>query len=303
MFALNTDSIDDAVAALSPNQLLCQSGEYEVWVTNAATSPEIVEHIASVRLEAFGQAGASANARTDRDRYDDDYLQLFLWHRTQCRVVGGYRLGLVDRLLALKGVNGLYSSSLFTFSEAFIGELSNAIELGRSFIVSDHQRSFTPLLLLWKGISTFLYNNPRYHVLLGSVGIHDSYSVASQQLITEFLACNHLDKYWAEHVLARSPVARNAHKERASDCSFKQLSKLVSELEPDAKGVPVLIRQYLKLGAEFLDFHVDKDFGSTACLLRVDLRYTPQSTLARYMGKAEVQAYQSYHQNMNRRSA
>lgn len=59
---------------------------------------------------------------------------------------------------------------------------------------------------------------------------------------------------------------------------------MVAALEPDGKGAPVLLRQYLKLGGRMLGFNIDPDFGdSLDCLVLVDLRRTEPRLLQRYM--------------------
>ena len=56
-------------------------------------------------------------------------------------------------------------------------------------------------------------------------------------------------------------------------------------MEPDGKGVPVLLRQYLKLNATLLEFNVDPEFANCLdALLMVDLRTAPGVVLKRYMG-------------------
>ncbi len=57
-------------------------------------------------------------------------------------------------------------------------------------------------------------------------------------------------------------------------------------MEIDRKGVPVLLKQYLKLGGELVAFHVDRRFADALDgLIVVDLRKTDARVLERYMGK------------------
>ena len=64
------------------------------------------------------------------------------------------------------------------------------------------------------------------------------------------------------------------------------VSNLVSKLESDQKGVPVLLKQYLKLGGYVLSFNVDPDFNDVLdCMIVVDLPRNDQKTLKRYMGQ------------------
>ena len=63
-------------------------------------------------------------------------------------------------------------------------------------------------------------------------------------------------------------------------------SALIADVETDRKGVPVLLKQYLKLGGELVAFHVDRRFADALDgLIVVDLRKTDVRVLERYMGK------------------
>jgi hypothetical protein len=78
----------------------------------------------------------------------------------------------------------------------------------------------------------------------------------------------------------------------------ESLSGLVSALEPDGKGIPVLMRQYLKLGGEILSLSVDPDFsGVLDGLMVVDLLRTPGELLERYLGKEGLERFLAYHES------
>ncbi len=63
------------------------------------------------------------------------------------------------------------------------------------------------------------------------------------------------------------------------------ISVPISDIETDGKGVPILLKQYLKLGGKLLGFNVDPSFSETLDgLVLVDLRQTEASMLRRYMG-------------------
>jgi hypothetical protein len=64
-----------------------------------------------------------------------------------------------------------------------------------------------------------------------------------------------------------------------------------------AKGVPVLLRQYLKLGARFFSFNVDTAFGDAIdALMYVDLAQT--DILDRYMGKEAATNFFAHHRRL-----
>ena len=57
-------------------------------------------------------------------------------------------------------------------------------------------------------------------------------------------------------------------------------------------GVPVLLRQYLRLGGKLLGFNVDPEFANALDgLILVDLTKTDLKLLERYLGKTEATAF------------
>jgi hypothetical protein len=65
-----------------------------------------------------------------------------------------------------------------------------------------------------------------------------------------------------------------------------EINALLSELEEDGKGMPVLLRQYLKLNARLLAFSIDPDFGHVVDgLMVVDLLDVERGILQRYLGR------------------
>ena len=203
----------------------------------------------------------------DLDAYDASYLHLFLWSKTEWRLVGGYRLGLADRITRTAVVNGLYTHSLFEMSSRFVAELNPAIEMGRSFIHPNFQRQAAPLSLLWRGIGEFIVQHPQYQNLFGPVSISQSYSRTSKNLLLRFLKANYFDHRLSQEVRPRTPYrhpqsipTRNSLRNTPND--LEEISNLISEIEQDNNGVPVLVRHYLRLGSRFLSFNVDRDFSN-----------------------------------------
>ena len=96
---------------------------------------------------------------------------------------------------------------------------------------------------------------------------------------------------WNE-VRAYNPP-RKADLKRSESCILplgladaQGLSQLVADIEEDGKGIPVLLRQYLKLNGKILSFSVDKHFGDVLdCLILVDIFKTPERSIKRYLGK------------------
>jgi hypothetical protein len=120
-------------------------------------------------------------------------------------------------------------------------------------------------------------------------------------MLVEFLKRHCLDNELSRLIKPRTPVRRH-HPLTGLSKDFAQLpdldtiSALLSQLEPDQKGVPVLLRQYLKLGGKLLGFNLDTQFGDAIDgLIMVDLPKTDLKTLQKYMGRDEATAYLSQH--------
>ena len=77
-----------------------------------------------------------------------------------------------------------------------------------------------------------------------------------------------------------------------SGFDIDDLSELVSEIEQKPTGVPVLLRQYLRLGGKLLGFNVDPKFANALDgLILVDLTKTDPKLLERYLGKSEARSF------------
>ncbi len=291
----------DEVAALPESALMAESGELQVYSAKAQQIPFILQEIGRLREVTFRATGEGTGHEIDLDLYDNYYLHLFIWNNKKQEVVGAYRMGLGDEIMAGYGIKGFYSYSLFNYSKKLIKELNPAIELGRSFVRQEYQRSFAPLMLLWKGIGGFVARNPRYRKLFGPVSISSDYLPASQQLMVDFLKESNHQPQLARHVKARNPFRAPSLSELAktllNSADLSAISELISEIEPDHKGVPILLKQYLKLGGSILEFNVDRQFNNAIDgLILVDLLETDAKVLGKYMGRESAQQFIAAHQ-------
>jgi putative hemolysin len=290
------------LAALPADQLLVSSGANEVWCVEARQIPELLREIGRQREIAFRLVGEGTGRALDLDRFDATYRHLILWDRAAGAVAGAYRLGEVDRLLAASGQSGLYTDTLFAYDPAFFRQLGPALELGRSFVAPDYQRSFGALLLLWRGIGRFIVANPRYRHLFGPVSISDSYQPISRVLMVGFLQAAHRAPELERLVRPRTPIVlpRRRHWDKrpaSANCGgLEDLGALVADIEPDRKGVPILLKQYLRMAGRVAAFNRDQRFSDVwDCLLAVDLCRTPDALLARYLGKDGLAEFRAHH--------
>ena len=283
--------------------------KFEVYCAHASELLDVLPEIGRLREITFRSVGEGTGTACDLDAYDEYYQHLFIWDREQHAIVGAYRLGLVDEIMNTSDQNTdvkcLYSRSLFNYRKQFISTLGNAIELGRSFVRVEYQRSLSPLLLLWKGIAAFVSQRPHYTTLFGPVSISNSYSAISRSLLTQFLEIHYYDKDRAQQI---KPTRKQKHPKKVfwtSDMLHQLgdeqlISKLIYRMEGD-KGIPVLIRQYLNLKGRLVCFNLDKNFNDALDgMIVVNLTEVPERTLGRYMGREQAALYLKSHlaQNM-----
>lgn len=280
-------------------QRLAVIGRFSVQYARASQIPWSLQEIGRLREVTFRAAGEGTGNSADIDLYDSYYLHLWIWDHEAEMIVGAYRMGRTDEIVARYGLDALYTQSLFKFGRTLLRVLDPAIELGRSFVRQEYQRSFAPLMLLWRGIGLYMAREPRYAVLFGAVSISNSYTQASRRLMVEFLTENNSDDRLARLVKPRSPFRHGRWRGVLRHGELKdidQVSRLIESMEPDRKGIPVLLRQYLKLGGRLLAFSADEEFSDVLDGLMVcDLRNSDLKILAKYMGEEGVQRFRVQH--------
>ncbi len=284
------------------NGLLASHGSLSVFVGAAPEIPHLLREIGRLREVTFREVGEGTGEDVDLDRFDDYYLHIFLWDEKARCLVGAYRLGRADMILRRFGKKGLYTNTLFKFRKPFLHHLDDALEMGRSFIVPDYQRSLGTLPLLWRGVLTWVARNPRYKKLFGPVSISQDYLGLSRKLIVEFLKDNKLHPDLATLVKPRKPFRYMKNRKLLREFISAELnnvddfSALISSLEEDGKGIPTLLKHYLKLNGTLASFNVDKAFQSCLDgLIIVDVTETDPRLLAKYMGEEQCIGYLKHH--------
>jgi putative hemolysin len=247
--------------------------------------PQTLREITRLRELTFRDMQEGSGAAVDTDAFDETYLQLFVWDTERSAIVGGYRLGQTDELRAREGNAGIYLGIMFDFDEAFYAG-PPMLEIGRSFVTPDYQRSHSSLYLLWCGIGRYLVQNPKYRRVYGVVSmsrLYDSRTIAAlrdallepeAQITPKAAYAPDLGDQWREYLARNKPLP------------MRDVSKIVKALEAGQRDVPVLIRHYHKLGAQFLSAAVDGNFNNTpGLLLHLDVPAIPPKYLKQYFGQ------------------
>lgn len=308
--AESPDVLEREIKALAPSQILVRGGVFDVCLARSQEIPRTLLDIGRQREIAFRAAGEGSGQPRDLDRFDRHYLHLFVWDRERRAIAGAYRIGATDEILPRFGVTALYTNTLFRFDERLLAAINPALELGRAFVPPEYQRDYSPLLLLWRAIAAFVFDNPRYRMLFGPVSISNTYQSVSRQILARFLYATSYRADLGELVVPRNPPAFLRHGAPVSPAAgslirtLADVGALLAEIEADQKGVPVLVRQYLKLNARLLGFNLDPAFGSVLDgLMLVDLVEVDRTILARYMGAERATRFLALHGAAPRRRA
>ena len=114
------EQLTQELASLPTDMTLFEQGDYAVYCAPTQAIPNLMQEIGRIREQSFRAVGEGSGLACDLDEYDLYYNQLFVWHKKDQQIVGAYRLGLVDQLIKEKGLEGLYSRSLFNYDQTFI---------------------------------------------------------------------------------------------------------------------------------------------------------------------------------------
>ncbi|MGE8283594.1 MAG: lysophospholipid acyltransferase family protein [Stenotrophomonas lactitubi] len=258
----------------------------------AADSPLLLE-LGRLRELTFRQVGEGTGRSRDLDDFDLHYQHIVIWDGTAQRIAGAYRIMRGAQALARRGLAGLYSASLFRYSDDAIARIAEGLELGRSFVVPDYWGSRS-LDYLWQGIGAYLQCQPGIRYLFGAVSI----SAALPRDAREQLVAYYQRYYGAAdgRVQSNRPfqyfAAPPCFGELDAAAAFDVLKANLAAL---GTGVPTLYRQYTDLcepgGARFLAFGVDPDFSdSIDGLIEVDLHAIRPHKRKRYLRDAGMPA-------------
>ena len=296
----------DDIAALPADRLLVENAEFAVYSARASELPHALDELGRLREITFRAAGEGTGRSADLDHFDAYYSHLLLWSKEKQELAGAYRAGNTDEIIRAHGIKGLYTNTVFRYDAQLFLKIGSALELGRSFVRPEYQRQYAPLLLLWKGIARFVAVHPETPVLFGAVSISNEYSSLSREMIVRYFELrkdqDEDSREFADLIRARTrfraPILRRW--DCGALCSalrdLDELAEPISDVEEDGKGLPILLKQYAKVGGKLVGFNLDRKFSDVIDgLVIVDLRQTEPSVLERYMGKEGYAAFRRFH--------
>lgn len=258
----------------------------EIRVGTLAVDAPLMREIGRLRELTFRAVGEGTGRARDLDEYDAGYEHIVLWDAEKSRIAGAYRVARGARVLADKGVAGLYTASLFHYADAAIPRLAAGMELGRSFVVPAYWNSRS-LDYLWQGIGAYLRAHPDVRYLFGPVSISAALPAAARDALVAYY-----DRYFgAGDGLARSlrPFAYFDAPPAFGDVDAETAFKVLKQnLDALGSSVPTLYKQYTELcepgGARFLAFGVDPAFSDAIDgLIEVDIAAMRPKKRQRYL--------------------
>jgi putative hemolysin len=294
---IKTEQLVSEVEALPSEHLLLENKDYSVYFGYQSQLPSVVQEIARLREIVFRMHNEGSGQPIDTDEFDATYTHLFIIKKVNHQIVGAYRIGFTDKLTEKRGPAGLYLHKMFNFKPSFANQQGPCMEMGRSFLIPEMQGSYQGLLLLWKGIGRLAAKFPQYRTLYGTVSISKLFDPRSVKLIAQAF----VDNKSATQVEPVNSFEFDSHREideLAQKVNLReQLTAFLTSIEEDGKDIPVLARQYLKMGATFHALGIDKSFNHTpGLLLSVHFPSAPEKLLKLYVGE-DYKAYRDWDAN------
>ncbi|MBS3821677.1 MAG: glycerol acyltransferase, partial [Phycisphaerae bacterium] len=143
---------------------------------------------------------------------------------------------------------------------------------------------------------------PEYCRLFGPVSISNDYNALSRWLMVKFVTSTRLAPDLAALCTPRNPMRtrKRGRVIRQLDSivikDLDEVNDLITDIEQQHRTVPILLKQYLRLGARLLAFNIDPDFGDALDgLMYVDLRHTDPRILAKYLGREDHKQFLAHH--------
>ena len=255
--------------------------------TLSADAP-LLREIGRLREITFRAVGEGTGRSLDVDAWDSWYEHIVLWDDAAAKIAGAYRIARGAPVLAVHGIRGLYTASLFDYADDAIARIAQGMELGRSFVAPDYWGGRS-IDYLWQGIGAYLRAHPKVRYLFGAVSISAALPAAAREQIAA-----HYAHYFgaAGDVVSKRPFPYQAAMPRDAamdaDTAFRVLK---ANLDALGAQVPMLYKQYTELcepgGARFLAFGVDPDFRDAVDgLIEVDIQRMRPKKRQRYLGEA-----------------
>lgn len=277
--------------ALKKAEKLGQTADGKIiYLYDYETDSPVMHEIGRLRELTFRSVEEGTGTSLDLDAYDSYYRHLVLWDEEMLDIVGAYRIGECRKIVETKGLEGLYTHSLFELDPQIVPYLNDAIELGRSF-VQPRYWGLRSLDYLWYGIGAYIAAHPEIKYLFGPVSLSAGYPEDAKQKLIGFYQQQFGS--WQHLAQAKQPYLLTETTQKQVEADFAQdyptcFKRLNHQLDQIGVKVPTLYKQYSELcddqGCHFIAFSVDADFGYCIdSLILVEIDKVKDKKKKRYM--------------------
>jgi len=254
-----------------------RKGGTDLYIFTAHECPNLMNEVGRLREIAFRESGGGTGLSADIDAYDTmqrPYWQLIVWDPKAEEILGGYRY-IFGPDIAFDANNQpiLATSHMFHFSSKFIKEyLPYMLELGRSFVIVDHQssrsgaKSLFTLDNLWDGLGALAVTLPGCRYYYGKFTMYPSYPKQGRNMILYFL-----QKYFPDNdrlVWPYTPLETNtdipAMEALFTANDFKEDYRVLNtECRKLGYNIPPLVNAYMCLSPTMKTFGtaINDEFG------------------------------------------
>ena len=282
-------------AVLDVSELLAEQKDFQIYKTGTAPALTIMDELSQIRYDAFKNELPADGPAGFVDRYDDYNSHLLLWNTKDKRLAGTYRYLMPGDDLAAFDVEQLVTSRIFRLGPEFQRLLPQSIELGRVAISPDYQKSYLPMMMLWRGVLSLVARNPDMRLIFGPIAFSPNFTALSLEALRLWLTRYSLDENWAPHVsaLVEPDLGIPAEidvEELIADCdTITKLNTVVTAIERGGRPLPVLLRHYSSAGTRFAGFGTWEQFqNALTTLVAMDVNDFRPDFLNRYLGKEET---------------
>ena len=283
--------VEQLKAELNNARLLrhARKGGTDIYIFTAHQCPTLMKEVGRLREIAFREAGGGSGLACDIDEFDtmeEPYWQLIVWDPKDEQILGGYRYIHGSNVkFDAKGAPVLATSHMFGYSEKFKQEiLPSMIELGRSFVIVDHQSSrsgakglFT-LDNLWDGLGALSIIHPGTQYFYGKFTMYPTYIPAGRNMILYFLKKHFPDPdnlVWPFKPL-ETKMDEEAMKQLFVHDSFNEDYRILNtEVRKLGVNIPPLVNAYMCLSPTMKMFGtaINDEFGDveeSGILIKID---------------------------------
>lgn len=267
-----------------------RKGGTDIYIFTAHQCPMLMQEVGRLREIAFREAGGGSGLACDIDEFDTmdehPYWQLIVWDPKDEQILGGYRYIYGPNVkFDDNGAPVLATSHMFGYSEKFKQEiLPHTIELGRSFVIVDHQSSrsgakglFT-LDNLWDGLGALAIIHPETQYFYGKFTMYPTFIPAGRNMILYFLKKHFPDN--ENLVWPFKPLETNTDEEEMKKIfihdSFSDDYKILNtEVRKLGVNIPPLVNAYMCLSPTMKMFGtaINDEFGDveeSGILIKID---------------------------------